>query len=125
MSGRMRSHGAVCFDVGLVFQYPEYQLFEIKMVFQDIRLWTQKHGAFRAGNPRARLRAAGFVGITDKELEKSPFDLSGGRMSRDCGDIAMEPDVLIWMSRRQDSTPQDARVFWRTSAPIRQRRARR
>ena len=47
---------------------------------------------------RARvLRAAGFVGITDKELEKSPFDLSGGQKRRAAiaGVIAMEPDVLI------------------------------
>lgn len=82
--------------VGLVFQYPEYQLFE-ETVFQDIAFGPKNMG-LSEDEVRARvLRAAGFVGITDKELEKSPFDLSGGQKRRAAiaGVIAMEPDVLI------------------------------
>lgn len=84
------------FKVGLVFQYPEYQLFE-ETVYKDI--------AFGPGNmdiseeeidERVR-QAAGFVGLSDEELEKSPFDLSGGQKRRAAiaGVIAMRPDVLI------------------------------
>ena len=84
------------FHVGLVMQYPEYQLFE-ETVFQDIAFGPRNMG-LSEDEVRARvLRAAGFVGITDKELEKSPFDLSGGQKRRAAiaGVIAMEPDVLI------------------------------
>ena len=84
------------FRVGLVFQYPEYQLFE-ETVFQDIAFGPKNMG-LSEDEVRARvLRAAGFVGITDKDLEKSPFDLSGGQKRRAAiaGVIAMEPDVLI------------------------------
>lgn len=84
------------FQVGLVFQYPEYQLFE-ETVFQDIAFGPKNMGLGEQ-EIRARVeRAAGFVGITDEELQKSPFDLSGGQKRRAAiaGVIAMEPDVLI------------------------------
>ena len=84
------------FRVGLVFQYPEYQLFE-ETVYKDI--------AFGPGNmelPRQEIdrrvrEAASFVGITDEQLKASPFDLSGGQKRRVAiaGVIAMEPEVLI------------------------------
>ena len=84
------------FHVGLVFQYPEYQLFE-ETVFQDIAFGPKNMGLSEQEIHARVLRAAGFVGITDKELEKSPFDLSGGQKRRAAiaGVIAMEPDVLI------------------------------
>ena len=84
------------FHVGLVFQYPEYQLFE-ETVFQDIAFGPKNMGLSEQEIRARVLRAAGFVGITDKELEKSPFDLSGGQKRRAAiaGVIAMEPDVLI------------------------------
>lgn len=84
------------FRVGLVFQYPEYQLFE-ETVFQDIAFGPKNMGLSEQEIRARVLRAAGFVGITDKELEKSPFDLSGGQKRRAAiaGVIAMEPDVLI------------------------------
>ena len=84
------------FHVGLVFQYPEYQLFE-ETVFQDIAFGPKNMG-LPEDEIRARvLRAAGFVGISEKDLEKSPFDLSGGQKRRAAiaGVIAMEPEVLI------------------------------
>ncbi len=84
------------FRVGLVFQYPEYQLFE-ETVFQDIAFGPKNMG-LSDGEIRARVeRAAGFVGISQEELQKSPFELSGGQKRRAAiaGVIAMEPDVLI------------------------------
>ena len=84
------------FKVGLVFQYPEHQLFE-ETVYQDISFGPRNMGLSEE-EIRARVeRAAQFVGITDAELQKSPFDLSGGQKRRAAiaGVIAMEPDVLI------------------------------
>ena len=82
--------------VGLVFQYPEYQLFE-ESCWKDIAFGPKNQGITgEALDARVR-RAAGFVGISDELLEKSPFDLSGGQKRRVAiaGVIAMEPDVLI------------------------------
>lgn len=82
--------------IGMVFQYPEYQLFE-ETCWKDIAFGPKNQGI--SGNElNARVRrAAGFVGIDDELLEKSPFDLSGGQKRRVAiaGVIAMEPDVLI------------------------------
>lgn len=87
---------SIRFKVGLVFQYPEYQLFE-ETVWQDIAFGPKNMGLSEQEIRQRVERAAGFVGITDKELQKSPFDLSGGQKRRAAiaGVIAMEPDVLI------------------------------
>ncbi len=82
--------------VGLVFQYPEYQLFE-ESCFKDIAFGPKNQGISGDElNARVR-RAAGFVGLGEELLQKSPFDLSGGQKRRVAiaGVIAMEPDVLI------------------------------
>ncbi len=84
------------FRVGLVFQYPEYQLFE-ETVYRDIA-FGPKNMKLSAEEIDRRVReAAGFVGITDEQLQMSPFDLSGGQKRRVAiaGVIAMEPEVLI------------------------------
>ena len=84
------------FRVGLVFQYPEYQLFE-ETVYKDIA-FGPKNMKLSADEIDRRVReAAGFVGLTEKQLEVSPFDLSGGQKRRVAiaGVIAMEPEVLI------------------------------
>ena len=84
------------YHVGLVFQYPEYQLFE-ETVFRDIAFGPKNMGLSEEEIHARVLRAAGFVGISEAELEKSPFDLSGGQKRRVAiaGVIAMEPEVLI------------------------------
>ncbi|MCI8620044.1 MAG: energy-coupling factor transporter ATPase [Oscillospiraceae bacterium] len=84
------------FKVGLVFQYPEYQLFE-ETVYKDIAFGPKNMGLEEKEIDRRVREAARFVGIDDKSLEKSPFDLSGGQKRRVAiaGVIAMEPDVLI------------------------------
>ena len=84
------------FRVGLVFQYPEYQLFE-ETVYKDIAFGPKNMGLKPKEVDRRVREAAGFVGLTEKQLEVSPFDLSGGQKRRVAiaGVIAMEPEVLI------------------------------
>ena len=84
------------FRVGLVFQYPEYQLFE-ETVYKDIAFGPKNMGLDEKEVDRRVREAAGFVGITDAQLEVSPFDLSGGQKRRVAiaGVIAMEPEILI------------------------------
>ena len=84
------------FRVGLVFQYPEYQLFE-ETVYRDIAFGPKNMGLEEKEIDRRVREAAGFVGLTEAQLEVSPFDLSGGQKRRVAiaGVIAMEPEVLI------------------------------
>ncbi len=82
--------------VGLLFQYPEHQLFE-ESVFQDIAFGPKRMGLEMKEIEARVLRAAQIVGLTDDELERSPFELSGGQKRRAAiaGILAMEPDILI------------------------------
>ena len=84
------------FRVGLVFQYPEYQLFE-ETVYKDIAFGPKNMGLNKEEIDRRVREAASFVGLTEEQLEVSPFDLSGGQKRRVAiaGVIAMEPEVLI------------------------------
>lgn len=84
------------FHVGLVFQYPEYQLFE-ETVYKDISFGPKNMGLDEGEVDRRVRQAARFVGLRDDQLEKSPFELSGGQKRRVAiaGVIAMEPKVLI------------------------------
>ena len=84
------------FQVGLVFQYPEHQLFE-ETVFQDIAFGPKNMGLNEAEVRERVLEAAGFVGVTEDMLDSSPFELSGGQKRRVAiaGVIAMRPKILI------------------------------
>lgn len=84
------------FKVGLVFQYPEYQLFE-ETVYKDIAFGPKNMQLEPAEVDRRVRESATFVGLTEAQLEKSPFELSGGQKRRVAiaGVIAMEPEVLI------------------------------
>ena len=84
------------FRVGLVFQYPEYQLFE-ETVYKDIAFGPKNMGLSADEIDRRVRDAASIVGLTETQLEVSPFDLSGGQKRRVAiaGVIAMEPEVLI------------------------------
>jgi energy-coupling factor transport system ATP-binding protein len=83
-------------QVGLVFQYPEYQLFE-ETVYQDIAFGPKNMGLDTDEVDRRVRQSARFVGLEPGVLEKSPFDLSGGQKRRVAiaGVIAMEPQVLV------------------------------
>ena len=84
------------FRVGLVFQYPEYQLFE-ETVYKDIAFGPKNMGLEAKEIDRRVREAAAVVGLTEEQLQVSPFDLSGGQKRRVAiaGVIAMEPEVLI------------------------------
>ncbi len=87
---------ALRFRVGLVFQYPEYQLFE-ETVLADVSFGPKNMGLGQDEiNDRVR-RSLRFVGLGDDILQASPFDLSGGQKRRAAiaGIMAMEPEVLI------------------------------
>lgn len=87
---------ALRFNVGLVFQYPEYQLFE-ETVYKDIAFGPKNMGLREDEIDRRVRDAAGFVGIPEEIMGKSPFELSGGQKRRVAiaGVIAMDPKVLI------------------------------
>lgn len=85
------------FKVGMVFQYPEYQLFE-ETVYKDISFGPSNMRKSQEEIDKAVRTAAKFTGISDELLDKSPFDLSGGEKRRAAiaGVIAMDPDVVIF-----------------------------
>ena len=82
--------------VGLVMQYPEYQLFE-ETIFKDIAFGPKNMGVPESEIEQRVLQAADFVGLDRALLDKSPFDLSGGQKRRAAiaGIIAMRPEVLV------------------------------
>ncbi|MDR0223404.1 MAG: energy-coupling factor transporter ATPase [Oscillospiraceae bacterium] len=84
------------FEVGLVFQYSEHQLFE-ETVFKDISFGPKNMGLSEDGIKERVLRAAEYMGVHENWLSRSPFDLSGGQKRRVAlaGVIAMEPRILI------------------------------
>ena len=91
-----KSIRSVRFRVGLVFQYPEYQLFE-ETVYKDIAFGPKNMGLTGEDIDRRVREAAAFVGLDAELLDKSPFELSGGQKRRVAiaGVIAMEPQVLV------------------------------
>ena len=84
------------YRVGLVMQYPEYQLFD-ETVRDDIGFAPRNQGLSESEIRERVAEAARFVGITDQMLDKSPFDLSGGQKRRAAiaGILAMNPEVLV------------------------------
>ncbi len=86
----------VRFKVGLVMQYPEYQLFD-ETVRDDIAFGPKNMGMSKEELDARVLEAAHFAGLSEELLDKSPFDLSGGQKRRVAlaGVIAMRPDILV------------------------------
>ena len=103
----------VRFKVGLVFQYPEYQLFE-ETVYKDIGYGPKNMGLDEGEIDRRIHSAAKLVGLDEALLEKSPFELSGGQKRRAAiaGVMAMEPKVLILDEPASGLDPQGRdRIF--------------
>ena len=82
--------------VGLVFQFPEYQIFE-STVLEDIMFGPKNFGKTKDEARELAIKAAHLIGIKDDILERSPFTLSGGQMRRVAiaGALAIDPDILI------------------------------
>ena len=91
-----RARHDVKFEVGLVFQYPEYQLFE-ETVFADIAFGPKNMGLSEQETGERVREAARFVGVEEELFQRSPLELSGGQKRRIAiaGVIAMRPGVLI------------------------------
>ena len=87
---------SVRFRVGLVFQYPEYQLFE-ETCYKDIAFGPKNMGLDEAEVDKRVHEAAEFVGLDEALLERSPFELSGGQKRRVAvaGVMAMKPRILV------------------------------
>ena len=100
----------VRFQVGLVFQYPEYQLFE-ETVYKDIAFGPGNMGLEQEEIHRRVRQAAELVGLPEDTLDKSPFDLSGGQKRRVAiaGVLAMEPKVLVLDEPTAGLDPQGRR----------------
>ncbi|MBQ5362797.1 MAG: energy-coupling factor transporter ATPase, partial [Clostridia bacterium] len=86
----------ICFRVGLVMQYPEYQLFE-ETVFNDVAFGPRNMGLDESEVKQRVYNAIRFVGLSDDILTQSPFDLSGGQKRRVAiaGIMAMQPELLV------------------------------
>ena len=103
----LRSH------VGLVFQYPEHQLFEVD-VFSDVCFGPKNLGLSQEEVEARAREALTLVGLDESFYKQSPFELSGGQKRRAAiaGVLAMKPEVLIWTSRRPDWIPRAGRISW-------------
>ena len=122
-SGKILLHGkdiwaepkkirAVRFQVGMVFQYPEYQLFE-ETVLKDIAFGPKNKGLSDEEAMEKAKEAAEFTGLKPSLWEKSPFELSGGEKRRVAiaGVIAMDPDVLVLDERAAGLDPKGRDVL--------------
>ena len=111
---RPKEIGKIRYRVGLVMQYPEYQLFE-ETVFADIAYGPRNMGLSEEEVRERVYKAAAFAGVKTDRLEKSPFDLSGGQKRRVAiaGIMAMEPEVLVLDEPAAGLDPQGRHTIFR------------
>lgn len=107
---RKQKIGPIRKHVGLVFQFPEYQLFEYT-VLKDIMFGPKNFGLKEEEAEKKAREAAKLVGLDDEILERSPFRISGGQMRRTAiaGILAMEPHVLVLDEPTRGLDPQGAK----------------
>ena len=115
--------GKVRFRVGLVMQYPEYQLFE-ETVRKDIAFGPKNMGMSDAQIEESIKTVAEIVGLDEEALEKSPFDLSGGQKRRAAiaGVMAMEPEVLVLDEPAAGLDPEGRNSIFAAIADYRKRK---
>lgn len=96
--------------VGFVFQFPEYQLFE-ETVLKDIMFAPKNFGATEEEAKKSALEAVKILGIDEKLLSKSPFNLSGGQMRKVAiaGILSYNPDILILDEPTRGLDPEGAK----------------
>ena len=111
---RPKEIGKIRYRVGLVMQYPEYQLFE-ETVFADIAYGPRNKGLSEEAVKEAVYKAAAMAGVGIDLMEKSPFDLSGGQKRRVAiaGIMAMEPEVLVLDEPAAGLDPQGRHTIFR------------
>ena len=111
---RPKEIGKIRYRVGLVMQYPEYQLFE-ETVFADIAYGPRNKGLSEEAVKEAVYKAAAMAGVGIDLMEKSPFDLSGGQKRRVAiaGIMAMEPEVLVLDEPAAGLDPQGRQTIFR------------
>lgn len=114
----------VKWKVGLVFQYPEYQLFE-ETVYADIAFGPKNMGLSKEEIDERVREAASFVGVEEELFQRSPLEMSGGQKRRIAiaGVIAMRPGVLILDEPTAGLDPAAAARFWIISAATGRRQA--
>ena len=103
--------------VGLVFQYPEYQLFEADILQTSVS--DRKSGASAGRGGKTSRHALKLVGMDEKFYKQSPFELSGGQKRRVAiaGVLAMRPEMMILDEPTAGLDPQGAMRFWSDRAP--------
>lgn len=108
--------------VGLVFQYPEYQLFE-ETVYKDIAYGPKMMGITGDELDKAVREAAKKVGLAEEVLDQSPFELSGGQQRRVAmaGVIAMEPEVLVLDEPAAGLDPKGRRAMFETISKLKEK----
>ena len=111
----------VRFQVGLVFQYPEYQIFE-DTVYKDIAFGPRNMGLSEAEIKERVEETAALVGLTQAQLNQSPFDLSGGQKRRVAiaGVMALRPKVLILDEPTAARRPERQRRYSSRDSPLSQ-----
>ena len=110
---RPKEIGKIRYRVGLVMQYPEYQLFE-ETVFADIAYGPRNMGLSEEEIRERVAESAAFAGVDPTIMEKSPFDLSGGQKRRVAiaGIMAMRPEVLVLDEPAAGLDPQGRHVIF-------------